>query len=129
MSYDYNKAVLEDVKQEIEDNYDLNEWRGRKDEFEEQLNDDLWTDDSVTGNASGSYTFSTYEAEENLSHNWDLICAVANEYGYEPTISDSYEKGAEWWDVSIRCFLLSSAIAEALEELDNEGAFDELEEE
>ena len=32
-------------------------------ELEQSLNDDLWTVDSVTGNASGSYTFNRYQAQ------------------------------------------------------------------
>lgn len=28
--------------------------------------DELWIDDSVTGNGSGSYTFNSYKAEENV---------------------------------------------------------------
>ena len=42
-------------------------------ELEEHLNEVLFTEDSVTGNASGSYTFNTYEAEENICHNLDLL--------------------------------------------------------
>lgn len=54
----------------------------------------------MTGNASGSYTFSTWEAEENICHNLDLL--------------------AEACDVTIRCYLLGQAIAEALEEIADE---------
>ena len=43
----------------------------------------------------------------------------------EPTISDGYEHGAEWWDVTIRCYYLGQAIAAALDELEEAGAFDE----
>lgn len=76
--YNYLEAVKNDVMQAIEDNYDLKEYRDNRQELEEKLNDELWTDDSVTGNASGSYTFNTYKAEENLSHNWDLLKEAAD---------------------------------------------------
>ena len=70
--YDYLEAVKEDVKNYIEEN-DIKVTSENRDELEEQLNDDLFCDDSVTGNASGSYTFNTWQAEENLCHNLDLL--------------------------------------------------------
>ncbi len=38
------------------------------------------------------------------------------------------EKGAEWADVTIRCYLLGSAISEVLDELESDGVFDEFDE-
>lgn len=124
-TYNYLNAVIEDVKEWIEYNMDLEhdilngDFQDR-DDIETYLNDTLWTEDSVTGNASGSYTFSTYEAEENLCHNMDLIEEVAAEFGYNPEIKAGYEYGAEWWDVTIRCYYLGQAIAEVLDELEDE---------
>lgn len=115
--YNYIEAVKEDVREYIESEIDLAEWESRGD-LEEHLNETLWIEDSVTGNASGSYTFSIWEAEENLAHNLDLIAEVAAEFGIEPKISDGYEYGAEWWDVSIRCYYLGQAISEVLDELE-----------
>jgi len=117
-TYNYLEAVTEDVRQAIADNYDLTEWRGNRDGLEETLNDALWIDDSVTGNASGSYTFSTYQAEENLCHNMELIEEAAEAFGIEPTIQVGYEHGAEWWDVTIRCYYLGQAITTVLDELE-----------
>lgn len=112
--YDYREAVLNDVLQAISDNYDLSDYDDANEAYDE-IYDALFIDDSVTGNASGSYTFSTWKAEENLSHNWDEIVTTAEEYGIEPIISDGWEYGAEWWDVSIRCRYLSECLTEALE--------------
>ena len=39
----------------------------------QDLKDDLFVTDDVTGNGSGSYTFNTRTAEENLIGNWDLL--------------------------------------------------------
>ena len=94
-------------------------WQNRE-EIEEEMRDKLWTVDSVTGNASGSYTMNTYKAEENIAHAWNLILEVAEEFGIEPTISTGYEHGPEWWDVLIRCYLLGEAITEALNECEKE---------
>lgn len=121
--YDYRLAISEDVKNHIEENYTAEEIRENleyscnRDKWEEKLNEELWTDDSVTGNASGSYTFSTYKAEENLCHNMDLLQEALEEFG----CNISYlEKGAEACDVTIRCYLLSWAISEILDELTND---------
>ncbi|MDD3193614.1 MAG: hypothetical protein PHE47_07175 [Oscillospiraceae bacterium] len=65
--YDYREAVKEDILQYINDEISFEDF-DTLEELEEKLNEELWTADSVTGNASGSYTFSTYEAEENISH-------------------------------------------------------------
>ena len=125
--YNYYEAVKADVKEWIRNEIDLTEYAGRRDDLEEEMNDTLWTADSVTGNGSGSYTFNTWKAEENLAHNWDEIENVAAEFGMEARISDGYENGAEFWDVSIRCYYLGSAIAAVLDELEDAGAFDEIE--
>lgn len=124
-TYNYYEAVKADVEEWIENNMDLEHdiitgTFEDRDEIEEYLNNTLWTEDSVTGNASGSYTFNTYEAEENLCHNMDLIEEVAAEFGYNPEIKAGYEMGAEWWDVTIRCYYLGQAIAEVLDELEDE---------
>lgn len=112
--YDYREAVKADVVQYINDNIDISTTFDRE-ELEQQLNDSLWTEDSVTGNASGSYTFNTYQAEENLAHNLDLLKEAVEEFGSD--LGEILNKGAECADVTIRCYLLGWAISEALDEL------------
>lgn len=75
----------------------------------------MWVDDSVTGNASGSYTFNTYKAEEYICHNLDLLEEAMSEFGCEDV--NALEKGAEWCDVTIRCYLLSDILMEVLENI------------
>ena len=116
MNYNYYEAVKDDVMKYIENEIDFAEFDSLE-ELEEKLNDDLWTVDSVTGNASGSYTFNTYEAEENISHNWDLLAEALEEFGSD---ENPISKGAEWCDVTIRCYLLAPTITEVLEELEND---------
>lgn len=60
-TYDYIEALIEDIKQYLEDN-DIN----KNDVDEDELNDKLFNEDTVTGNGSGSYTFSTEQAKQNL---------------------------------------------------------------
>jgi hypothetical protein len=114
MKYNYFEAVKADVLSYISENINLDEFDSF-DDLENALNDELWVADSVTGNASGSYTVNTWQAEENLCHNWDLLVEALREFGYESV--DTLNKGAEWCDVTIRCYLLGQAIAEALEEM------------
>lgn len=125
-NYNYLEAVTSDVLDYIKEEINLDEWKGNREGLEEKLNDELWTVDSVTGNASGSYTFNTWEAEENLAHNWDLLAEALNEFGQDGT--DVLRQGAEAMDVTIRCYLLGQAIAEALDELEEELAEDDEEE-
>lgn len=125
-NYNYLEAVISDVLDYIKEEINLDEWKGNREGLEEKLNDELWTVDSVTGNASGSYTFNTWEAEENLAHNWDLLAEALDEFGRDGT--DVLRQGAEAMDVTIRCYLLGQAIAEALDELEEELAEDDEEE-
>lgn len=124
--YNYYEAVADDVREYINNEIDLDEWRGDRDGLEQQLNNDLWIDDGVTGNASGSYYCNTWKAEEALCHNLDLLGEALSEFGNDPDYL--LKNGAEAADVTIRCYVLGSAISEVLDDLEDEGAFDELDE-
>lgn len=125
-TYNYLENVTADAKQAILEN--LNYWDfSDREELEEIANDELWVNDSVTGNASGSYTFSTWKAEENLCHNMDQLEESCNEFGQD--IGEAVKQGAEYCDVTIRCYLLGQAIAAALDELEEEGKIQYQEEE
>ena len=124
--YDYREAMTEDIKEWIKENIDLTEWTEDRERLEQQLNDDLWTEDSITGNASGSYYCNSYKAEESIAHNWDLLNEALDEF--EQNNINVIEKGAEWADVTIRCYLLSSVISDVLDEMEENGDFDESEE-
>lgn len=66
--YNYMEAVKEDVKNYIDCEINFADFDSLE-ELEEKLNDELWTEDSVTGNASGSYYCNSYRAEESIAHN------------------------------------------------------------
>ena len=114
--YNYFEAVKEDVKQYIED-HEVTVTADNREELQESLYDEMFISDSVTGNASGSYTFNTWKAEENLCHNLDLLAEACEEFGSD---MDLLKSGAESCDVTIRCYLLSSALAEVLDELEED---------
>lgn len=129
--YDYLEQVTADVRDYVEQEIDLTEWAGDRDGLEEKLNDDLWTCDSVTGNASGSYTFNRVQAQIYVLDGMDELEEAVNEFGIDPeTIGEKFlESDWEYFDVTIRCYLLGQAIAAVLDDLEEEGAFEEEEEE
>jgi hypothetical protein len=113
--YNYFEAVKADVLDYINE-HDVKVTTSNRDEIEQSLYDELFISDSVTGNASGSYTFNTWQAEENLCHNLDLLREACEEFGSDCNILDS----AESCDVTIRCYLLSQCLAEALDEVETD---------
>ena len=116
--YNYLENVTNDAKTAILEN--MNDWSfSDREELEEVANDSLWVDDSVTGNGSGSYTFCTWQAEENLCHNMDELEEACYEFGQD--IGEAVKQGAEYCDVTIRCYLLGQAISDAIDGLEKEG--------
>lgn len=113
-TYNYLESVKVDVKNYIENEVELSDYSSRE-ELESYLNDELFTNDSVTGNASGSYTCSSWRAEEYICHNFGLLAEAMQELGID---MDILKDGAETCDVTIRCYLLGQAINEVLDEMD-----------
>ena len=118
--YNYKEQVRADIKEWIEDNKEQIEGLDRHDAFE-VVYDSCWVDDSVTGNASGSYTFSRWEARQNFFNDED-----SEEY-IDQMIEDGFtcresvgravqESQWELLDVSIRCWLLCDAVSDVLDE-------------
>lgn len=124
MNYNYLESMKEDVKEYITNNaeLDMDDLIYNRSELEEKLNNDLWINDSVTGNASGSYTFNSYKAKEYVLDNMDLLETMCNEFGINAeTIGKKFLECAwEWMDVSIRCYLLNQAISETLDDIEEE---------
>lgn len=129
--YDYLEQVTADVRDYVEQEIDLTEWAGDRDGLEEKLNDDLWTCDSVTGNGSGSYTFNRVQAQIYVLDGMDELQEAVNEFGIDSeTIGEKFlASDWEYFDVTIRCYLLGQAIAAVLDDLEEDGAFEEEEEE
>lgn len=128
--YNYLESVKEDVREWINEH---DEWKSdyadengkwlrddNRDDIFEDLNDRLFVEDSVTGNASGSYTFNAWQAEENLCHNLDLLGEAMEEFGYGGKPMSELMESAESCDVLIRCYLLGQAIGEVLDEMEDE---------
>ena len=127
--YNYLEAVKDDVEtwlvdnhsqfEEIKDNNEIGgviDWDGVKDD----LNEILWSEDSITGNGSGSYTFNNEKAREyvldgdGLQYLEDLV----NEGWLTDESIGKYitDYNFESLDVSLRCYFLSQAIEEVITE-------------
>ena len=118
--YNYYNAMESDIKNYIEENIDLSDYT--REALEEELNDDLWVYDGVTGNASGSYTFCRATAKEYVSDNMDLCVDALKEFCVEPeTIAEKFlTEDWEYFDVTIRCYLLNECICRVLDEYEEE---------
>lgn len=130
-NYDYLNAVCDDVREYIENEIDAADWTGDRDGLEEKLNDDLFVDDSVTGNASGSYYCNAYKAKEAFMSDpkaEEYFAECCADFGMDAAeVGEHFIRGDyEYFDVTIRCYLLGQAIAEVLDELEETGYFDEV---
>ena len=114
-TYNYEKAVRKDIENYLSENGIILTESNRQ-----AVYDDMFVSDSVTGNGSGSYTFSRYKAEENICHNLDLLADAVEELGGG---MDVLKNGAEACDVTIRCYLLGQILDEFIRD-DDETAND-----
>ena len=119
MAYNYLEELKSDVRNYIKevasDYMDCED----RDELRDSLYDNLWNEDSVTGNGSGSYTFNREKAKEYVSDNLDLMVEAYKDLdSIESLVDDLEALDFETIDVTIRCYLLSQALDEVLEDGD-----------
>ena len=123
---DYKEETRDNIKEYIKENYDKEDLEFVSDRFIDNLRDSLFLADSVTGNASGSYTFNSYEAEQNVQGIiWDDEFIDALKFAYGEDIGDCMKLGAEGVDVTARCLALDyidlkEVINEVYEEMEEE---------
>lgn len=113
-------TYIESVKEAIKDYVRENCIDVSASDFDEhQLYDDLWISDSVTGNASGSYTFDRKQAREFVCADIETVIEALQEFEtpaervYNAFISGEFE----YLDVAARCYVLFVALSEAIKEL------------
>ena len=118
MSYNYLDAVTDDVRDVIDDYLEIYDEDMDADDIREQLNDTLWTVDSVTGNGSGSYTMDRWKAREYVFDDTDTVLEALQEFGIDAkTVGEKFlDEDWEYFDVTARCYLLGQAIDTVLEE-------------
>ena len=119
MAYNYLEELKSDVRNYIKevasDYMDCEDM----DELRDSLYDNLWNEDSGTGNGSGSYTFNREEAKKYVSDNLDLMVEAYKDLdSIESLVDDLEALDFETIDVTIRCYLLSQALDEVLEDGD-----------
>lgn len=119
-NYNYLESIKADIKQYLEDEFSYRYADLTKEEIEEQLHDDLWDNDSITGNGSGSYTFSRATAKEYVLDNMEICIESLKEFCVEAeTVAEKFlSEDWEYFDVTIRCYLLGQAIAEVLDDME-----------
>ena len=121
--YDYPAEVTKDIEHWLrQNNFDLSQFENR-DEAAEYLHDELWTEDSITGNG-GNYYDSAYKCGEYLCHNLDILLEALLDY--DLISHDLYRRidvkeFSQWADCAVRCYLLENAIENALIKLENDG--------
>ena len=120
--YNYRLEEKNDIYNFITENYaDIKSELEERDSFYESLYDQLFVEDSVTGNASGSYTFNRYQARKYVLDNDDLLREAYEAFCCMDSLGDDFiEENYEKMDVTIRCYLLSECLNDVLDDLENE---------
>ena len=124
--YNYEEAVRSDIKDYILENYDRNDLADFDDEddFKDYLIDILVGEDSITGNASGSYYCNSYKAREALNGNMDLLRDACEELDLsnEEVGKRFLDGDFEYFDYIVRCYIatcpkvIENVVDELLEE-------------
>ena len=125
----YMEQIKEDIRNYIEENYtteEIVEKMEDRDSFTEELNDDMWIADDVTGNGSGSYTFSSEKAKKYVLEDMDTVLEAVREFCCGMDAAELLQKllNGEWeyFDVTARCYVLSIGISEVLDEIEAKAA-------
>ena len=116
------REYKEEIKNDVMDYIRYNKSYETEDDLEELKNDDnlydeLFNADSVTGNASGSYHCNAFKAKEDL---YGVIDTEEFKYMISEFCEnkfDIYDNGWEYYDVSFRCWLLGEVINDAIDKL------------
>ena len=114
--YDYLEAMTQDII-DVFDDYDW-DYEDR-DDLAEQMHDDLWIEDSVTGNGYGDYQDSIRSKNCVLEGGLDYLRDAIRDFDVSAdTLLEKFlDEDWQWADVTIRCYLLDQAIYEALDRL------------
>ena len=118
MSYNYRVEMKQDILDYINSNITLEDWEFR-DDLEDYLYNELWADDSITGNGSNYYSLE-FICNNCLAYNLDLIMEACEEFGIDMKILlQHYHDGdlARHLDCAIRCYLLGEVIHNVLDEI------------
>lgn len=111
---DYQREVRDDAIQAIKDGeYDY------ADSFDEAY-DDMWCDDSITGNGSGSYFFNSHTARRavvDMVFSYEARTWVDDYFG-QGAFDRALADGEEALDVTFRCVALGEVAGDIREAWD-----------
>ena len=113
--YEYRTEMATDILNYIDSNITLEDWEFRTD-LEDYLYDELWIEDSVTGNG-GDYYDTENNCESYLAYNLDLMMEVCEEFCLDiKVLLQHYHDGdlARYLDCTIRCYLLGEVLHDVL---------------
>ena len=116
--YDYQKAMYDDIMDYITENNLTAEYPDPE-ELYEYLKKELWIEDSVTGNGSGSYTFDRAEARECVLSDPETLCDALEGFcvSADTIVEKFLAEDWEYFDVTIRCWYLDSVISDVIDTL------------
>ena len=126
--YDYRRATIDNVIDWIVNDSDILEEgieEGRDDDLYNWIYDEIFDEDSVTGN--GAYYYDTEEkCSKYLAGNFDLLYEAAREFAIDDELNvviKHYEDKdlARYFDCTIRCYILMDCIYAAVDELIKDG--------
>lgn len=110
--YNYREAVYKDCFNFIKGMFCVQDYEADE-YYKYSLMNDAFLDSSVTGNETGAYWDSAWEAEEAICHNLDLYVEAINAFG-----NSVFENfcSAKAMDVTIRCYLLDECFCRAFDD-------------
>ena len=94
-----------------------------RDQAAENIEQDVWDEDTVTGNG-GNWYDTEEKCEEYLCHNIDLAFQACEDLGVDFKILRTHFSAgtlARYLDCTIRCYVLMTAIYDALKEKEEQG--------
>lgn len=112
--YDYEKAMKRDIQDYIFNESLYPHTVREAEQLVEQLCDDLWDVDIITGNG-GQFYADAEACRDMLRGNEELYAEAAREFG-EENLND-YCLDPRSADCTVRCYLLGTAVHEAVNEL------------
>ena len=122
----YTNELIEDITNWIRNNIDYNAFEDLGD-LREYLNDNLWAEDSITGNGPQGHYYPTVEEakimlfdEDDGDEGFENFYKVRDEFGTDKreVMEHFLKEDWHWFDSSIRCYLLSECIDSVLEDIE-----------
>lgn len=112
--YNYEDILYNDIKNYIQDNnININDYT--KEDFFDFLDEELWAEDSITGNGPYGYA-NEEECAEYVGDNLKLAFTALRDFEVRMRdVPDEYP--AKYMDSTIRCYLFHGVLQKVVDEL------------